>query len=293
MKKMKYRAENAPQAWLFLLPALIIIGVFHVYPLIKTFIMSFQGGTIINSFFCGFDNFSKVLNDAEFWKAMSNTALYAIVVVPIGMIISMFISVTIFENIKHKGLCETIFFIPYLTSVIAIGIVFKFLFNDNYGFINYILGFLGVGKIGFLQDPNMSMVTVIIFGIWSSLAFNIVILLSGLRAINQEYYKLADVFGATKFEQFRKITLPQMIPIITFLLLVNFINAFKVYAQVFSLFDGKAGMGGSATTGIFYIYDQFYVNHNVGQGMAAAVIFFIMILCFTFIQNLIMKRISK
>ena len=293
MKKLKYRAENSPQAWLFLLPALIIIGVFNVLPLIKTFIMSMQKGTLNNLQFNGFKNFQIVLQDPKFHDAIGNTALFSFVVVPIGLIISMFIAVTIFEKIKHKGICETIFFIPYLTSVIAIGIVFRFLFNGNYGFINYLLGFIHVGPINFLDDPNMSMTTLIIFGIWSGLAFNIIILLSGLRTIDNNYYKVADMFGATKMEQFFKITLPQLIPTITFLLMMNFINAFKVYAQVFSLFNGKAGIANSATTGVFYIFNKFYVEYRYGQGMAAAVILFALILVFTLIQNYVLKRISK
>ena len=139
----------------------------------------------------------------------------------------------------------------------------------------------------------MSLITLIIFGTWSSLAFNIVILLSGLRNINDDYYKVADMFGASKIEQFFKITLPQMLPIITFLLLVNFINAFKVYAQVYSIFNGKAGVADSATTAVFYIFNKFYVENRYGQGMAAAVILFVLILIFTVIQNYVLKRISK
>lgn len=293
MRKLKYRAENSPQAWLFLLPALIIIGIFNVLPLIKTFIMSMQKGTLNNLEFNGFRNFSVVLQDPKFHDAIGNTALFSFVVVPIGLIISMFIAITIFEKIKHKSLFETIFFIPYLTSVIAIGIVFRFLFNGEYGFINYLLGLINVGPINFLDDPSMSMTTLIIFGIWSGLAFNIIILLSGLRTVDENYYKVADMFGASKFEQFIKITLPQMIPTITFLLMVNFINAFKVYAQVFSIFNGKAGIANSATTGVFYIFNKFYVEYRYGQGMAAAVILFALILLFTLIQNYVLKRISK
>ncbi|WP_312258183.1 sugar ABC transporter permease [Romboutsia ilealis] len=293
MRKLKYRAENSPQAWLFLLPALIIIGVFNVLPLIKTFIMSMQKGTLNNLQFNGFKNFQVVLQDPRFHDAIGNTALFSFVVVPVGLIISMFIAVTIFEKIKYKSLFETIFFIPYLTSVIAVGIVFRFLFNGDYGFINYLLSFINVGPINFLDDPSMSMTTLILFGIWSGLAFNIIILLSGLRTIDESYYKVADMFGATKMEQFFKITLPQLIPTITFLLMMNFINAFKVYAQVFSLFNGKAGIANSATTGVFYIFNKFYVEYRYGQGMAAAVILFALILLFTLIQNYVLKRISK
>ena len=255
--------------------------------------MSMQKGTLNNLQFNGFKNFQVVLQDPKFHDAIGNTALFSFVVVPVGLIISMFIAVTIFEKIKYKSLFETIFFIPYLTSVIAVGIVFRFLFNGDYGFINYLLSFINVGPINFLDDPSMSMTTLILFGIWSGLAFNIIILLSGLRTIDESYYKVADMFGATKMEQFFKITLPQLIPTITFLLMMNFINAFKVYAQVFSLFNGKAGIANSATTGVFYIFNKFYVEYRYGQGMAAAVILFALILLFTLIQNYVLKRISK
>ncbi|WP_346948300.1 sugar ABC transporter permease [Clostridium sp.] len=255
--------------------------------------MSFQKGTLNNLVSNGFRNYEIVLQDPKFHTALGNTSLYAFVVVPLGLIISMFIAITIFEKIKHKDIFETIFFIPYLTSIIAVGIVFRFLLNGEYGFINHLLSFINIGPVNFLDDPNMSMFTLIIFGIWSGLAFNIIILLSGLRNVDENYYKVADMFGATKVEQFFKITLPQMIPMITFLLMVNFINAFKVYAQVFSIFNGKAGIADSATTAVFYIFNKFYVENRYGQGMAAAVILFILILIFTLIQNYILKRISK
>ena len=138
MKKFKYSAENAPHAWLYLLPALIIIIVFHVYPLIKTFIISFEKGTLNNLVFNGLKNYQIVLSDPKFHKAILNTTLYAFTVVPIGVIIAMLIALIIFEKIKHKDIFETIFFIPYLTSIIAVGIVFRFLLNTDYGFINYL-----------------------------------------------------------------------------------------------------------------------------------------------------------
>lgn len=291
--KLKYRAENAPQAWLFLLPALIIIGIFNILPLIRTFIMSFQKGSLSNLTFNGFANFQTVLSDPTFHKAILNTALYSFIVVPVGLIISMVIALIIFKKVKGKDFFETVFFVPYLTSVIAIGIVFRFLFNGQYGFINYLLSFLNLGPFNFLDDPNMSMITLIIFGIWSGLAFNIVILLSGLRNVDESYYKVADMFGATEREQFFKITLPQMLPIITFLSIVNFISAFKVYSQVFALFNGQAGVANSATTAVFYIYNKFYVEFRYGQGMAAAVILFLLILLFTLIQNYVLKKMSE
>ena len=135
--------------------------------------------------FNGIRNYQIVLSDPKFHKAILNTTLYSFTVVPVGVIIAMIISLIIFEKIKHKDIFETIFFIPYLTSIIAVGIVFRFLLNKDYGFINYILSFINVGPINFLDDPKMSMFTLIIFGIWSGLAFNIIILISELRNVDK------------------------------------------------------------------------------------------------------------
>ena len=159
MRRFKYRAENSPEAWLYLIPALIIIVIFSVVPLIKSFIISFQKGTLNSLEFNGIRNFQVVLSDPKFHKAILNTTIYSFVVVPVCLIIAMFIAVSIHEKIKYKSVFETIFFIPYLTSIIAVGIVFRFLLNGDYGFVNYLLGLIHVGPINFLDDPNVSMVT--------------------------------------------------------------------------------------------------------------------------------------
>ncbi len=288
----KYSAENQPRAWLFLAPSLLVIGVFNIYPLLRSFWMSFQGGSLTRPFFNGIENYKTVLMDSTFHKAMKNTALYAFTVVPISLIISLVIAWIIFEKIKHKNFFETIFFIPYVTSTLAIGIVFKYFFNGRYGIINHILGWFGIGAINWLDSIRMNMPTLIIFGIWSGLAFNIIILLAGFRNIDKEHYKVADMFGATKWEQFSRITFPQLIPTLTFLMTVNFISAFKVYTQVYALFGGKAGIANSATTAVYYIYDKFHVAQRPGVAMAATVILFLLILIFTYLQNYFIKKVE-
>lgn len=293
MFKRRYNPENQMSAWVFLLPALIIILMFNIYPLFRSLYLSFQKGNMLVSSFGGVYNYKYVLSDPVFYKALSNTALFAFVVVPVALVIALVISWVIFEKIKHKGFFETIFFMPYVTSTIAIGIVFRFFFNHDYGLINYFLGFLGIGKINWLDNIHMSMTTLIIFGIWSALAFNIIILLAGFRSIDKEYYTIARMYGASNWEIFRKITFPQLIPTVTFLLLVNIISAFKVYTQVYALFNGQPGIAKSATTAVYYIYDKFYVVGRPGIAMAATVILFIVILIITFIQNKIMKKVGQ
>ncbi|MFO3665232.1 carbohydrate ABC transporter permease [Anaerococcus sp. ENR0831] len=292
-KKKTYRAENSPRAWLFLLPAIIFIGIFTIYPLFRTFIMSTQSNSILNPTFIGFTNFPVVINDPQFKLAMTNTFIYAVTVVPLSLIISMIIALILHEKIKGSEFFETIFFIPYLTSVIAIGIVFRYLFHGQYGFINYVLEIFGIGPFDFLNNRNYNMPALIIFGIWNSLAFNIIVILSGLRGIDKNYYRVAETFGASKSEQFFRITLPALSKIITFLFLTSFIQAFKVYNEVFALFNGKAGVGNRLVTAVFYIYNKFYVEYRYGQAMAAAVLLFLMLLLLTFVQRKIIEKLTK
>ncbi|MEW3465607.1 sugar ABC transporter permease, partial [Enterococcus entomosocium] len=288
-----YNPENQPKAWLFLLPSLVIIFLFSVYPLFRSFIMSFQKGTLINQQYAGLENYQRVLTDPVFFRALQNTALFAFAVVPISLILSLAIAWIIFEKVKYKSFFETIFFMPYVTSTIAIGIVFRYFFNGSYGIINYLLGLVGIAPVNWLDNVNMSMTTLIIFGVWTSLAFNIIILLAGMRNIDKEHYKIAKMFGATDGEIFRKITFPQLIPTFAFLLTVNLISAFKVYTQVYALFGGQPGIARSATTAVFYIYDKFHIAGRPGIAMAATVILFIIILLVTFIQNKLLKKVGE
>ncbi|EGC70350.1 ABC transporter, permease protein [Enterococcus casseliflavus ATCC 12755] len=293
MFKKNYNPENQPKAWLFLLPSLVIIFLFSVYPLFRSFIMSFQKGTLINQQYAGLENYQRVLTDPVFFRALQNTALFAFAVVTISLILSLAIAWIIFEKVKYKSFFETIFFMPYVTSTIAIGIVFRYFFNGSYGIINYLLGLVGIAPVNWLDNVNMSMTTLIIFGVWTSLAFNIIILLAGMRNIDKEHYKIAKMFGATDGEIFRKITFPQLIPTFAFLLTVNLISAFKVYTQVYALFGGQPGIARSATTAVFYIYDKFHIAGRPGIAMAATVILFIIILLVTFIQNKLLKKVGE
>ena len=293
MFKKNYNPENQPKAWLFLLPSLVIIFLFSVYPLFRSFIMSFQKGTLINQQYAGLENYQRVLTDPVFFRALQNTALFAFAVVPIALILSLAIAWIIFEKVKYKSFFETIFFMPYVTSTIAIGIVFRYFFNGSYGIINYLLSLVGIPPVNWLDTVNKSMTTLIIFGVWTSLAFNIIILLAGMRNIDKEHYKIAKMFGATDGEIFRKITFPQLIPTFAFLLTVNLISAFKVYTQVYALFGGQPGIARSATTAVFYIYDKFHIAGRPGIAMAATVILFIIILLVTFIQNKLLKKVGE
>ena len=284
---------NQKKAWFFLAPTIIFVTLFSIYPILRAFGMSFQSGSLIDLRWTGFSNYQYIFKDPEFWLAIKNTVLYAIISVPVGLAISIMLAWIIFDKVKHKSFFETTFFMPYVTSTIAIGIVFRYIFNGDYGMLNFVLRCLHLHAPDWIDDPAMSLTTIIIFGIWSSLAFNIVILMGALRNIDPNFYTIADMFGASGRDKFWRITMPELVPTITFLLTMNVIGAFKIYTSVYALFNGQAGVGNSGTTAVFYIYNKFQIVGTPGVAMAATVVLFLIILFATFLQRKMMKKIGE
>lgn len=284
---------NQKKAWLFLAPTLIFVTVFSVWPILRAFTMSFQSGPLINMEWTGFSNYQYIFSDPEFWRAIRNTLIYSVFAVPISLAISIMLAWFIFSKVKHSSFFETTFFMPYVTSTIAIGIVFRYIFNGEYGLLNYLLKAVHLPAPNWIDDPSMSLITIIIFGIWTSLAFDIVILMGALRNIDPNYYVLADMYGASEQEKFWRITIPQLVPTLAFLLTMNIIGAFKIYTSVYALFNGQAGIGNSATTAVFYIYNKFQMVGTPSVAMAATVVLFLIILLTTFLQRKMMKKIGR
>ncbi|RHW49532.1 carbohydrate ABC transporter permease [Lactobacillus bombicola] len=284
---------NQKKAWLFLAPTIIFVTLFSIYPILRALGMSFQSGSLIDLHWSGLNNYQYIFHDPEFWLALRNTALYAIISVPLGLVISIMLAWIIFDKVKHQSFFETTFFMPYVTSTIAIGIVFRYIFNGDYGMLNFILRLLHLPAPNWIDDPAWSLVTIIIFGIWTSLAFNIVILMGALRNIDPNFYTIADMYGASDKDKFWRITMPELVSTLAFLLTMNIIGAFKIYTSVYALFNGQAGIGNSGTTAVFYIYNKFQIVGTPGVAMAATVILFLLILFATFLQRKMMKKIGE
>ncbi|MGD6969316.1 carbohydrate ABC transporter permease [Rossellomorea vietnamensis] len=281
------------KALLYLLPALIILGVFNIYPIIKSFLMSFYTdydyfNDIVNAY--GLDNFIYIFTDPEFWLSMKNTIIFVIGVVPLSIIISLGIAILLNSKIKFKGLFRTIYFIPFVTSVVAVSIVWRWIFHTNYGILNFFLGWFGISPIEWLTDPQWAMPALIILSIWKGLGYNIVIFLAGLQNINQQYYLAARIDGASPWNRFLAITVPLLSPTTFFISIVSIINSFKVFDEVFALFDGKPGPAYSAQTVVYYIFEKFYKEWEFGIASAAAYVLFLVIFIFTLIQLYIGKR---
>lgn len=291
----KKTVEKNIKAYLYLIPALILTIVFVIYPLVKVFRMGFYTkfnfltdvGTGL-----GFKSFQYVLNDPGFILALKNTLIIFGVGLPISLIISLLIAVLINSKIKCQGLFQTLYFLPYVTSVIAIGIVFRTLFHSEYGYFNYIFSLLNLDPIHWLSDPNLAIWAVTIFYIWSGLAFKIILFLAGLQKIDPQIYKAAKIDGASRTKTFFRVTLPLLSPTMWMVIMVSVIYSFKIYNEIFSLFNGTPGPANSAMTLVYYIYDMFYNKNQVHYASAAAIILFIIIMAVTILQKQISKRFT-
>ena len=285
------------KGFLYLLPSIIVLCVFTIYPLIKTFMMSFmEDYNLVNGTYTAInlENYKELFSDATFLAALKNTGIYVIFVVPISVVLSLIIAVFINDVVRGKAIFQTLYFRPYVTSVIAIGLVWRWMFNSNYGLINSILNLFGLESIEWLNLPKYAMPALIIFSVWKSLAFNILIFLSGLQTIPQDIYRAARVDSTPKIRVFFRLTVPQMKPIIVYAFMMGFISAFKVYNEVYSLFGGtRAGPANSAITVVYYIYAKFYNSYRYGIASAAAVVLFVIIFVFTMIERYVTRDRDK
>jgi multiple sugar transport system permease protein len=232
----------------------------------------------------GFDNFIYIFNDEEFIVAIKNTFTFVLGVVPLSISISLFIAIILNSQIKFQSFFRGIYFIPFVTSIVAISAVWRWIYNSEFGILNYFLGLFGIDPIKWLLDPNWAMISLIILSIWKGLGYNIVILLAGLQNIDKQYYLAAKVDGASKAQIFFYITLPLLSPTIFFVSIMSMINSFKVFDEVYVLFDKIPGPMGRCLTMVYYIYDKFANEYVYGIASAAVYILFMIVLFFTIIQ---------
>ena len=201
------KKTNKFKGYIYLLPALIILAVFVFYPIINTIIFSFDE-TKASGFVFGFGSYKYLFEDKRFIQSLFNTVIYAAIVPALSVFISLLIANALanIKNEKVRGIFQSVYFLPYVTSLVAIGIVWSWLFNSEYGIINFLLGKIGVDPINWLNDPKYAMIALIIFAVWKSLAFNTLILTTGIASINPQYYQAAKIDQATNGTIFRKIT---------------------------------------------------------------------------------------
>lgn len=284
--------------WLYLLPSLIFIGAFLVYPLIDVFIYSFEEGfnsVSRVSFGTGFYNYSYVLHDPYFLSALKNTFILVIITVPLSTFLALIISLGLSSIKPLRKLFQTIYFLPYVTNTLAVGLVFMILFKQTPytdGMINMVINFFGSPSIDFIDGPySAKMFVLCTYTIWVVMPFKVLILTSALASVNTDYYNAAKIDGTSKFRTFTRITLPMISPMIFYLVITGFIGAFKAYSDAVAIFGTDLNSKGMNTI-VGYIYDMLYGNSGgyPSYASAAAIILFAIVLTVTAINLMISKK---
>lgn len=289
--------DQNKKAWLYLLPALIFLILFMVYPLIDVFIYSLEEGYNFASqtyYGVGSYNYSYVLHDPYFLQAVKNTFLLVIITVPVSTGLALLVSVGLSSIKPLRELYQTIYFLPYVTNTLAVGLVFMVLFQKTEytdGLINLLIEAVGGTAVDFIDGPYWAKMFVLCFyTVWVVLPFKILVLTSALASVNPDYYKAARVDGTSKLRTFTKITLPMISPIIFYLVITGFIGAFKAYSDVVALFGTDLNAAGMNTI-VGYVYDMLYGASGgyPSYASAAAIILFAIVLTITCI-NLLVSR---
>ncbi len=312
--KKKQKLDLGP--YLYILPALIIIIVFRLIPILLSFVVSFFDWSITGvGEFIGFSNYTRLFHDPEFWQSMLNTFYLVIFIVPVSLLSSL-IFATLLNNIKAlKSFFRSVYFIPTVTSMVAVSIVWKIIFNQQTGLMNFLLGKIGIEPLGwlaesrgifillfnsigidlphFLGGPSLALFSIIIVTIWKGLGYNTIIYLAGLQNIPNVYYEAADIDGAGKIKQFFKITWPLISPTTYYVLMMTTIVTFQVFSQIY-LMTGPPIGGPLGTTKVivYFLFDKgFGESNDLGYASAIALILFVVILSLTLLQKRLEKKV--
>ena len=286
------------KGWLYLLPAILFLAAFMVYPLIDVLIYSFEENfNFASQSFSGYGlfNFSYILRDVYFLQALKNTFIIVIITVPISTGVALLISLALNSIGRLKELFQTIFFLPYVTNTLAVGLVFMILFKKtpySDGMVNTLIKAFGGNAVDFIEGPYWAKLFVMCFyTIWLVLPFKILILTSALASVNPTYYKAAKVDGTSRFRIFTRITLPMISPMIFYLVITGFIGAFKAYSDEVAIFGSNLNAAGMNTI-VGYVYDMLYGDSGgyPSYASAASLILFAIVLTITVINLIISNR---
>ena len=289
---------NKYKGWLYLLPAILFLGCFMVYPLVDVFVYSMEEGSnfATQTFYdTGFYNFSYVLHDPYFLQAVKNTFLMVVITVPLSTGIALLISVALSSIKPLRNLFQTIYFLPYVTNTLAVGLVFMILFKKTAysdGLINLLIHLFGGPSVDFIEGPYPAkMFVMCLYIIWVVMPFKILLLTSALASVNEHYYNAAKVDGTSKFRIFYKITLPMISPTLFYLVITGFIGAFKEYSDAVALFGTNLNAA-EMNTIVGYVYDMLYGDSGgyPSYASAAAIILFMIVMTITCINLLISKK---
>jgi len=275
--------HDLPWAVLFLAPSFLGFAVFTLFPVLYSAYLSFVDWNLIRDpVWVGFDNYRKAFNDPLFWKVMRNTFSYTAGSVPLGMALSLGLAVLLNRKLRGVEILRTLYFLPVVSSGVAVAMVWRWLYEPNFGLINYVLSLVGIDPIGWLTTTEWAMPAIILMSVWKGLGQSMVIFLAGLQSIPRQLYEAAEIDGASRWQQFWDITRPLLSPTTFFVLVISIIGSFQVFSQVYVMTNG--GPANSTSTIVYYIYQKGFNEFQMGYASTLSWLLFAVIFAFTLLQ---------
>lgn len=288
--KNDMKKNDGVSAIFFLTPTVIIFVTFILFPVIFSFYLSFHEWNMFSNeaTYVGLDNYSKMFQSEEFWSVLKNTGIYTLGTVPLNMALALLVAIALNKKIKGKKFLRTAFFAPVIISPVAAAVIWRWIYDPNYGLLNYGISFFGVDSINWLNDPTAAMFALIIMGVWKTFGINMVLFSAGLQGIPETYYEAAEIDGAGKWSKFWKITVPMLAPTTFFIMIMSMISSFQVFDLVYVLTSG--GPLGSTKVLVFFVYEYAFKFFEMGYASAAAYVLFAILIALTMLQVRFMKN---
>jgi len=289
IKHMTLQKRDALSGYMFIAPAFISFLIFVVYPVIASFVISgFNWGILGTPKFIGLENYKMLFKDPVFIESLMNTIKWVIIYVPSSILVSLIVALAMDMPLRGIGFFRTMFYLPVMTPMVVCALLFVWIYNTEFGVLNYALSFLNISPIGWLTDKRISLISVALMSIWKHSGYNMLILLSALQGIPESLYEAAALDGITPWRKLINIKLPLIMPSMYFVVLTSVIDAFQVFTEVFIM--TKGGPGYSTHTVSYYLFANAFEYGKMGYACAMAVIMFIIILTVTLIQDRIMNK---
>lgn len=292
MFKKKGSLNEALWGWAMVAPTIIGLVVLNIIPIFQTLKMSFHksGDFGRNDIFVGLANYQRMLGDAQVWQATWNTFKYTLLVVPTTVVLAILLAVLLNSKIRGKHVYRTIFFLPMVAAPAAVTMVWKWLYNTDFGLINFVLGKMGIGPVNWIEDPKIAMYSIALIGIWSTVGYSMILILAGLQEIPKDYYEAAKIDGASPVKQFFQITLPLVSPTLFFVVVTSIIQSMQVFDVIYMMEDIRSPAYDKTVSLVYLFYNNSFKYTDKGYGSTIVILLLVIILLITALQMKAQKK---